>query len=380
MRGHEGGVGPVAGPTRPPAAGTPGRARRRPGNSPAGDPRSGGVFDDRRKALTVAFMLVVLVATMLVAISVGAYRVPIPDVVRVLASRAGLGIETVAVYDTVVWDIRLTRIVLGMAVGAALATSGAVYQGVFRNPLVEPYILGVSSGAAFGAGLSVMFDFALSMQALAFIFGMVAVFATYSLSRVRGQTPTVTLVLAGVVIGSMFSAMFAIFQYAGTDEQLRRLVFWILGGLHRATWSEVAIVAPLVVFGFAVIWAHSWKLNVLTLGEEEAAALGIRTERVKRILIVAATAITAFVVSVSGIIAWVGLMIPHAARLLIGPDHRWLLPLGAIMGAAFVIVCDTLARTVTTGEVPIGIITSVLGAPYLIYLLRTRLDYFNSGS
>lgn len=376
--------GPVA-TDHPPGTSTPAdrplRGLRLPankGSTGAGSPS--GLFDNRHKIMVILMTGAILIAAALVAISLGAYRIPILDVVRVILSRSGFNVDSVALHDSVVWNIRLTRVVLAVAVGASLATSGAVYQGVFRNPLVEPYILGVSSGAAFGAGLSVLFNFPLSMQMLAFIFGMLAVFGTYTLSRVRGQTPTVTLVLAGVVIGSMFSAMFAIFQYVGTDEQLRRLVFWLLGGLHRATWAEVGVVAPLSILGFLIIWGHSWQLNVLTLGEEEASALGVRTERVKRILIVTATAITAFVVSVSGIIAWVGLMIPHAARLVLGPDHRFLLPLSAIMGAIFVIVCDTLARMVTTGEVPIGIITSILGAPYLIYLLRTRLDYFNGGS
>jgi iron complex transport system permease protein len=337
--------------------------------------------DDRRRKLTViALAAVLLVAMAILAIGIGAYHVPPVDVVRALASRIGLGAGAAGVQETVVLDIRLTRIVLAVVVGAALANSGAVYQGVFRNPLVEPYVLGVSSGAAFGAGVSVMFDFPLSLQALAFVFGMVAVFTTYTLARVRGQVPTVTLVLAGVVIGSMFSALFAIFQYVGTDEQLRRLVFWILGGLHRATWADVRIVAPLIVIGLIVIWRYAWELNVLTLGNEEAAALGIPVERIRLTLIIAATAATALAVSVSGIIAWVGLMVPHAARLVLGPDHRYLLPMSALIGAAFVILCDTLARTITTGEVPIGIITSILGAPYLIYLLRTRLDYFSGGT
>jgi iron complex transport system permease protein len=333
--------------------------------------------DRRRKLAVIAVASLLLIVAAVVAIGVGAYYVPPGDVVLAIAGRLGIGGGAASVQETVVLDIRMTRIVLAVVVGAALASSGAVYQGVFRNPLVEPYVLGVSSGAAFGAGVSVMFDFPLSMQALAFIFGMVAVFTTYRLAHVRGQVPTVTLVLAGVVIGSLFSALFAIFQYVGTDEQLRRLVFWILGGLHRATWADVMIVAPFIVLGLVVIWRYSWELNVLTLGDEEAASLGIHVQRIRLVLIVSATAITALAVSVSGIIAWVGLMVPHAARLVLGPDHRYLLPMSALIGGAFVILSDTLARTITTGEVPIGIITSILGAPYLIYLLRTRMGYFS---
>ncbi|KGM08826.1 FecCD family ABC transporter permease [Cellulomonas bogoriensis] len=359
-------TGAVPGPSLAPRA-TP-RAPSRAGRRPRG------------KALVVLGAAVALVIAALVSITIGAYPVPLGEVMSVIAGRLGLVEQTGSVHETVVWDIRLTRTLVAIAVGASLAISGAVYQGVFRNPLVEPYVLGVSSGAAFGAGLAVLTSFVLSMQVLAFTFGMVAVFATYTLSRVRGQTPTVTLILAGVVIGSLFSAMFSLFQYVGTEEQLRRLVFWIMGGLYRSTWSDVAVVLPLAVVGCGIIWAYGWKLNVLTLGEEEAAALGIRSELTKRVLIVVATAITAIAVSVSGIIAWVGLMIPHAARLMIGPDNRYVLPLSAALGGMFVILCDVIARTVTTGEVPIGIITSILGAPYLIYLLRTRLDYFSGRS
>lgn len=318
---------------------------------------------------------IALIMVILGAISFGAYSIPPLSVVRVILGRAGLVAPVGGIHETIVFEIRLARILLAVAVGAALSTSGAVYQGIFRNPLVEPYILGVSSGAAFGAGLAVMFKFPLSVQTLAFVFALVAVFLTYRIGRIRGRVPTVTLVLAGVIIGSLFSALFAIFQYIGSTEQLRRLVFWILGGLHRATLSEIRLVGPLVLIGVLIIWYHGWNLNVLSLGDDEAQALGVSVDRTRRILIVTATGITALVVSVSGIISWVGLMVPHAARLLLGPDHRFVIPMSAILGAIFVIICDTLARTLSTGEIPIAIITSILGAPYLIYLLRTRLDH-----
>ncbi|TVR90015.1 MAG: iron ABC transporter permease, partial [Spirochaetaceae bacterium] len=212
------------------------------------------------------------------ALSVGAYHIPPAEVLYAFAARVGLVQSIGGINDTVIFDIRLTRIVLAIAVGAALSCSGVVYQGVFRNPLVEPYILGVSSGAAFGAGLAVVFRFPFSIQLLAFVFGLVAVGMTYRLAIVRGQTPTITLVLSGVIIGSLFSALFAIFQYIGTTEQLRRLVFWILGGLHRATWSEVRFIAPVVLVGVAIIWRYAWWLNVLTLGDDEARALGVPVE------------------------------------------------------------------------------------------------------
>lgn len=333
-------------------------------------------FDNRKKISLIILMGTVLAVTSIAAICIGAYFIPPGEVFRNIVSIFNTAAEKSGVSNTIIWDIRLTRIILAIAVGMALASSGAVYQGVFRNPLIEPYILGVSSGAAFGAALAIMFKFPFSLQFLAFVFGFLAVFLTYSLSRINGQTPLVTLILSGVIIGSLFSAMVSIFQYISSEEQLRKLVFWLMGGLYNATWSDVRTVVPLILLGFIIIWFNSWKLNVLSLGEEEAKTLGVNTERTKLILMIASTLITSISVSVAGIIGWVGLMIPHAARLMVGPDHRYLLPLSAILGAIFMVVCDTVARTLSTGEIPIGIVTSILGAPYLIYMLRKRSNYF----
>jgi len=341
-------------------------------------PVVGGVIagEGRRRLVVVMSSLAVIVVAV-VSIMVGAYLIPIGDVFAVFGARLGL-MPADNLHAAVVWDIRLSRVLLAGAVGAALATSGAAYQGTFRNPLIEPYILGVSAGAAFGAGLAVMVDLPLSMQVLAFLFGLAAVGLTYSLARVRGERPTLTLLLAGIVIGSFFSAIFALFQYVGTDEQLRRLVFWILGGFYRATWGEVAIVVPVTVAGVIWLWRLGWPLNLLSLGDDEARSLGVDPKPLRRVVIVVSTALTALAVSVSGIIAWVGLLVPHAARLIVGPDQRYVIPLSATLGAAFVMICDDLARTISTGEVPIGVITSILGAPYLIYLLRTRVSQMGS--
>ena len=333
-------------------------------------------FNNKKKLYLIISMAGVLVAIALAAVCAGAYFIPLPEVFKTILYKLNLSSYYESVYNTIIWDIRITRILLAAAVGTALASSGAVYQGVFRNPLIEPYILGVSSGAAFGAALAVVFKFPFSLQFLAFVFGMLAVFLTYSISRINGQTPLVTLILCGVIVGGLFSALVSIFQYVGSEEQLKKLVFWLMGGLYHATWKDIRVIMPLVIIGFLIMWLHSWKLNVLSLGEEEAKTLGVKTERVKLVLMITSTAITAVSVSMAGIIGWVGLMIPHTARLLVGPDHRFLLPLSGILGAIFLIISDTLARTISTGEVPIGIITSILGAPYLLYLLRSRGRYF----
>ena len=359
-------------------------ARVPPGRGDDGEVIANGAVSspvgNRRRIVLLAVTAALVLIVAVVSIMVGAYTIPVTDVLAVLAAKAGLVDDTSNLNASVVWDMRLTRVLLAGAVGAALACSGAAYQGTFRNPLVEPFILGVSAGAAFGAGLAVMVDLPLSMQVMAFLFGMVAVWLTYSLSRVRGERPTVTLILAGVVVGSFFSAVFSLFQYVGTDEQLRRLVFWVMGGFYRATWSDVAVVVPATLIGCLLLWRVGWRLNVLSLGDDEARSLGVDPEPLRRWVIVLATALTALAVSVSGIIAWVGLLIPHAARMLVGPDHRFVIPLSATLGAVFVMACDDIARTVHTGEVPISIITSIIGAPYLVYLLRTRATHLGATS
>ncbi len=340
-------------------------------------------FRETRKVLSIVSLLVLLAVAVGVALVLGAYDVPVGDVYRTVLAHfnpAGDIDALDSLHNTVVWDIRMPRILLSVTVGVALAVAGGVFQGCFRNPLVEPYILGVSSGAAFGAALSIVFPlFLLPLQLSAFIFGTVAVFAAYLLARVRGETPTITLILAGVIIGSIFAAMVSIMKYVAADAALREIVFWLMGGFYYASWKDVTTILPIVAVSFLLLWYLSWKLNILSMGDEEARTLGVNPERHKLVFIVVATLITAVSVSAVGIIAWVGLMMPHAARMILGPDHRFMLPAAAILGAIYLVVCDTLARTVTSAEIPVGIITSILGAPYLIYLIRSRGKLVFSG-
>lgn len=331
----------------------------------------------RRSHWIIALSTAALVIAAVVSLAIGAYVIPVPDVVSTLVARV-TGSEATSVHTTVIWDIRLVRILLAGAVGAALAVSGAAFQATFRNPLVEPYVLGVSSGAAFGAGLVVVFAVPAPMPVLAFLGGAAAVTLTFLVSRTRGEQSTIVLVLSGIVVGSFFMALFAIFQYVGSDAQLRRLVFWIMGGFYSAEWHQVAVVLPLSIAGVVVLSALGWRLNILTLGDEECRALGIAPRPLRLIVVSTATALTAVAVSVSGIIAWVGLLIPHAARLVVGTDNRAVVPMSAVLGAAFLIVCDDLARTLHSGELPIGILTSILGAPFLILLLRRRSTHWGS--
>ncbi|MFZ2471023.1 MAG: iron ABC transporter permease [Methanothrix sp.] len=333
-------------------------------------------FSEIHKMLILLALFALLVIAVGVAITFGAYNISVSDVYRIVMAHVtpfGDISSVTKLHNTIVWELRIPRVLLAVTVGTALATAGAVFQGCFRNPLVEPYILGISSGAAFGAAMGIVFsDFLLSIQLSAFIFGSIAVAMAYFLARVRKETPIVTLILAGVIIGSIFSAMVSILKYIATDAALREIVFWLMGGFYYATWNDVHLLAPIIISSFLIMWALGWKLNILSMGDDEARALGVNPEKYKFVLITLATLVTSLAVSTVGIIAWVGLMMPHATRMMLGPDHRYVIPASAMLGGAYLLVCDTMARTLTSAEIPVGIITSILGAPYLFYLLRTR--------
>ncbi len=317
-----------------------------------------------------------LVVGMLAALTIGSYHLSAADVFRVMAARLGFGAgdaNVAGIASAVVWNLRFPRIVLAGVVGAALASSGAVFQAAFRNPLVEPYILGVSSGAAFGAALGmVMPQFPLSVQVAAFLGALSAVGIVHVLARSRGDAPIVTLVLSGVIVGSMFAAGVSLLKYLANDTALREIVFWLMGGFYFATWADVSVVGPAALAAAAVMIAGGWRLNVLSMGDQEAETLGIHPRRVRGVLLAAATLATAVSVSAVGIVPWVGLMTPHAVRMLMGPDNRLVVPGSALVGALFMLACDTAARSISASEIPVGIITAIAGGPFLAYLIRQR--------
>lgn len=331
---------------------------------------------DGARSIALLAILGALLLTAALAMTRGAYDIDLGAVYRVVMSHLwapeGTG-QPGALQDTIVWKLRLPRILLAASVGMALASSGAVFQGCFRNPLVEPYILGVSYAAAFGAALAIAFPrYVSSVQISAFLFGIMAVASAYGLGRVRGRTPVMTLVLSGVIIGSLFMAMVSVLKYVASDAALREIVFWLMGGFYYASWNDVYIVAPVVLVCFFLEWHLGWKLNVLSMGAEEARAMGVHPEKYRAVLIALATLSTTISVSSVGVVAWVGLMAPHATRMIIGSDNRFVIPAAAMIGGAYLLVCDTIARTLVSAEIPIGIITAILGAPYLLYLLRAR--------
>ena len=323
----------------------------------------------------------ILVTALLLAGSLGAVAIPFPTVVQILLSRLpGLPIDSdwPASWETIIWDIRLPRLLLAGLVGASLAMSGATYQGIFRNPLADPYLIGVAAGAGLGATIILVSPveasaYRISVLPLAALCGaLVAVTVAYFLARVGQTVPATTLILSGVAIAALASALSSFIMLTGRQD-LRIVFSWIMGSFNTSSWEKMLMVVPYLIPSALVIFWHARVLNVLQLDEEQAQQLGINVERVKLLLIAAASLATAAAVSVSGLIGFVGLIVPHAVRLLWGPDFRLLLPLSFLLGGAFLVLADLLARTVVSpAELPVGIITAFCGAPFFLYLLRQR--------
>lgn len=278
---------------------------------------------------------------------------------------------------TIVLNLRLPRLLLAALVGVCLALAGAIMQALLHNHLADPYVLGVSSGAALGAVAAMAFGTSLAMTVLgvplmAFIGAVVIVFVVYALAQRGGHVQTGALLLTGIAVGSLVSAVTS-FLMMVMNEDLRTVLFWLLGGFSGRGWLELQIVAPAAIVGLVCSWLAVRPLNLLLLGDEAAASLGLNLQLARRLLLVLASLLTAAAVAVSGIIAFVGLVVPHVARLLVGPDHRVLVPVAALLGALLMVLSDMAARTlVAPTELPIGIITSALGCPFFLYLLRAH--------
>jgi len=274
--------------------------------------------------------------------------------------------------ETIVRELRLPRIALAAVVGFSLASAGAVMQGFFRNPMADPSIIGVSGGAAVGAVATIALPLAVpfGLHAAAFVGAVLTAFAVYVLATRDGRTPVATLLLAGIAVQTFLGAVVS-YLLLQSGESLERAVYWLMGHLQHSTWGEVQVTLPLAVLAFAVLLAYARDLNVLLLGEADAQSLGIEVERSKRILLAVSSVITAAAVAVAGVIGFVGLIVPHVMRLVVGPDHRILLPTSALAGATFLVLTDTLARS-GPAQLPVGIVTAALGAPFFLYLLRRR--------
>lgn len=328
-----------------------------------------------RYPLIVAAAALALCSVAVAAFAVGRYPVPLSDLLRIVWSWLGgapHGLD--ATLETVVLQIRGPRVIAAVLVGAALAAAGAAYQNLFRNPLVSPDILGVSAGAAVGAILGIFLSLGVvAVQSMAFAGGLAAVGMVYLVARaVRGHDPLLVLVLAGVVLGALLGACVALMKYlADPYNQLPAITYWLLGSLASTDARDMWGAAPLLLAGLIPLWLLRWRINVLSLDDEEARSLGVPAGRIRLAVIVAATLMTSAAVAVSGVIGWIGLVIPHFARLLTGPDFSKLLPVSVLLGAGFLVAVDTLARTMANIEVPLGVLTAFIGTPLFLWQLAT---------
>jgi iron complex transport system permease protein len=313
-------------------------------------------------------------ALALLALTLGLYHVSVPDVGRSLASLVvpDAAADVGEIARRLVLDVRLPRVLAALLIGAGLAITGVVFQGIFTNPLVDSNLLGVTSGAGFGAALVLLVGGSgVLVQASAFAFGLLAVALAYLGSRLYRSAPMIVLTLMGILIGSLFASLTSLLKYVADPlDALPSITFWLLGGLNGVGWSHIPLLAGLTIAGAGFFLLLRWRLNVLSLGEAEATALGMHPQRLKLALIVAATLVTAIAVSIGGVIGWVGLVIPHAARILVGPDHRRLVPMALALGASFLLIIDTVSRALLPSEVPLGVLTGLIGVPILILLLR----------
>jgi iron complex transport system permease protein len=323
------------------------------------------------KLLFLLALLLLMVA--IGALMLGQLRIPPATILEIFASRI-LPIEQTwePTLESVLFDVRLPRLLAGILVGAGLSISGASFQGLFRNPLVSPHILGVSAGAGMGAALAILFfSNILAVQILSFVFGLAAVLMTVGLARVYRTTPVLMLVLSGIIVGALFSACTSLLKYiADPLNNMPSIVFWLLGSLNNASNKDLAVVGPVILAGITVLLLIRWRINLLAMGEEDARALGVDTGRLRATIIICATMISAAAVSISGIIGWIGLVIPHIGRLMVGPDNKYLLPVAVLVGASYLVTVDTIARTAMESEIPIGILTALVGAPIFAYLLK----------
>jgi iron complex transport system permease protein len=337
----------------------------------------------KRKVLVILSIFLALLIAIVISVSLGAGSPRFEEATRVILSKLFPFLEIdpgSKLTQTIILELRLPRIVLAIIAGAGLAASGATMQGVLRNPLVSSYILGVSSAAGFGAALAIVFGVGVIagfggylIIVNAFIFSWLAMMMVYGIARLRGVT-TETVILAGVAIGFLFSALLSLIQYVAPEhDALHAIVFWLMDGLQSATWEGIMIIFPIVLVAIVLMVQQSWNINVLSMGKEVATSLGVNSKRVLTITMVLETLATASIISFTGVIGFICLISPHISRMLIGSDHRFLIPCSALVGACLLLCSDTIGRLVLQpAELPVGIVTSLLGVPFFIYILVSK--------
>ena len=318
--------------------------------------------------------LIIFISPLIVgwlSLFLGAYGITPLMVLKILLN------ETLHIFEigdipekAIVIDIRLPRVILAGIVGACLSGAGVTLQGIFRNPLVDPFILGISAGAAFGCAITIGFLSSVPIQFMAFVFAVSAVVIAYTVAKTQGEISRLPLILSGVIVSAFFTALVSIIKFLVDPHKLQSIVYWLMGSFSLADWKSLKVAFVGVIFGILPIFLMRWRLNVMSMGEEEAKALGVNVSRDRLLFIGFSTLAVAVATSLCGIIGWVGLMVPHLVRMLTGPDHKTLVPLSFAAGASFMILADTVSRTLTSFDIPVGIITALTGAPFFIYLMK----------
>ena len=318
--------------------------------------------------------------SLVISLCAGRYPIGLDGIARLVFDSLGLkeilGPPSREI-ELIFWNIRLPRIIMSFAVGCGISISGAVFQALFRNPLAAPDILGVTAGSCFGAAVAIMFlaNLTLAVQGSSFVFGVIAVSLAYLLASRSWDTSAAVLVISGIVVSAFFQAGLSILMYiANPYDQLAQIVFWIMGSFHVSSWAKVQTTLPIVAVGSILIGVFSWRLNMMTQHEEQALSMGIDVFKWRLFYVGISTLMVASSVASVGTIAWVGLIMPHIARYLVGPDHKKLIPMTAFLGGTFLMLMDTIARSFLANEIPISIITSIFGAPFLGYLVMKRRE------
>ncbi len=327
-----------------------------------------------RIMILLVFLLVLLFFS---SFLIGRFNVSLPQTLRVLASSiTGLESGENEMVKSVILKVRTPRIFAAILIGGALAVSGAVYQGLFKNPMVSPDILGASSGAGFGAALAILLSFSFTgIQVMSFAFGLMAVFFAYSICSAvsHGKDSLLILVLSGMVISTMFSSFITLSKYvADPYNKLPEITYWLMGTLSATTTADVQILIIPLCIGLIPLFMLRWRLNAMAFGDEEAQSMGLNTRQLRLIFVAASTLLTAACVAIAGMIGWVGLVIPHLSRMIVGPNYKTLLPVSFMVGGIFMLTVDNISRSLFTMEIPLGILTSIIGAPFFVYLLFKR--------
>ena len=328
--------------------------------------------NESREIISIVLLIFLPIILFFLSFLLGRYPVSPIDVINTILCPIFPQLEVSQTVTTIVYEIRLPRIIAAIVVGAALAMAGAAFQSIFKNPLVSPDLLGVSNGAGFGAALAILISGAGAItQLFAFIFGIISVSITYLISRAYKAGGILVLVLSGVAISAFFNALISATKFiADPDDKLPEIVYWLMGSLASVNLDKLIMIMIPIVIGAVILLILRWHMNLLAMGDEEAQSLGLDPGRVRLFIIIGCTLLTSAAVSVSGIIGWIGLIIPHMARMIVGPDNRILIPASLSLGASFLLLIDNISRAMISIEIPIGILTAIIGVPIFLYLLK----------